>query len=239
MDEEMQQLWSNFTLGEEESLGVHLLDQGDGELGEKGKLCIFGKVLSDKLYNKVAFKSMMKKVWNNIKVEFIEVGDNLFLIQFSNMLDKNRVLEVPATKGPMQFGAWLRAPVGRGSKIIFGQNARVEKPPGGEKSSGVSPERGPKSLGKPHKNRKAVNEECIMGRKGSIIGDEGITITKSLYGRQNMEREISVELREVSVNIPNYLPKERVIMAVQMRGICLWTRVIDRKEIGPLKRAQV
>ncbi|CAK9171001.1 unnamed protein product [Ilex paraguariensis] len=93
MDEEMQQLWSNFTLGEEESLGVHLLDQGDGELGEKGKLCIFGKVLSDKLYNKVAFKSMMKKVWNNIKVEFIEVGDNLFLIQFSNMLDKNRVLE--------------------------------------------------------------------------------------------------------------------------------------------------
>ncbi|CAK9177387.1 unnamed protein product [Ilex paraguariensis] len=73
MDKEMQQLWSNFTLVEDESLEVHLLDQGDGDLGEKGKLCIFGKVLSVKLYNKMDFKTAMKK--------------------FNNMLDKNRVLE--------------------------------------------------------------------------------------------------------------------------------------------------
>ncbi|CAK9164060.1 unnamed protein product [Ilex paraguariensis] len=46
MDEEMQQLWRIFTLLEEENLGVNLLDQGYGDLGEKGKLCVFGKVMS-------------------------------------------------------------------------------------------------------------------------------------------------------------------------------------------------
>ncbi|CAK9152987.1 unnamed protein product [Ilex paraguariensis] len=96
MDKEMQQLWKNFTLLEQESLGVNILDQRAGDLGKKDKLCVFGKVLSVKLYNKTAFKTTMRMVWNKIKGEFIEAGDNLLLVQFSNMLDNNKVLESQA-----------------------------------------------------------------------------------------------------------------------------------------------
>lgn len=39
---------------------------------------------------------------------------------------------IPITKGPMQFGAWLRAPMGRGLKSITGQKGRQGKNTGGE-----------------------------------------------------------------------------------------------------------
>ncbi|CAK9146156.1 unnamed protein product [Ilex paraguariensis] len=217
MDEDMQQFWSNFILGKKESLGVHLLDQGDGELGEKGKLYIFGKVLSVKLYNKMAFKSTMKKVWNTIKVEFIEAGDNLFLIQYSNMLDKIRVLRgmswsfdnhlvlLKEYDGSVQASKWERfeehnKPKGGRGKII------------GVKTGGVSPESGLESLEQSHKSRKAVNEANNKGWKGPISENEEIPIIESTSGRQNMEREMLVELREPSINISIPLLKETEIM---------------------------
>ncbi|CAK9148168.1 unnamed protein product [Ilex paraguariensis] len=104
--------------------------------------------MSVKLYNKTAFKTTMKRVWNNIKVEFIEAGDNLFLIQFNKMLDKNRVLEdeswsfdnqlvllkdYDVKKGLMQYGAWMRALMGKGLKNIAGLNVGEDKFPTVEK----------------------------------------------------------------------------------------------------------
>ncbi|CAK9139434.1 unnamed protein product [Ilex paraguariensis] len=93
MDEKLQQLWRTFNLTEEGSSSISIINEGDGALGKKGRLCVFGKVLSMKLYNKAACKSIMRMVWNNVKVEIIEAGNNLFLIQFNNVLDKNKILE--------------------------------------------------------------------------------------------------------------------------------------------------
>lgn len=57
-----------------------------------------------------------------------------------------------------------------------------------------------------------VNEASNMGGKGPIFRNEEITITESISGRQNMEREMLVELREPSINIPIPLLKEIEIM---------------------------
>ncbi|CAK9166953.1 unnamed protein product [Ilex paraguariensis] len=178
MDEEMQQLWRNFTLVDEESLGVHLLDQGDGDFGEKDKLCFFGKVLSINLYNKMAFKTTIKKVWNIMKVKFIEARDNLLFIQFSNMLDKNRVLE-----------EYNNAKAGEDKLSVV-------------KNNGVSLKSRPESLEQSHKVGKVVNELSNMGVNGLISRVEEIPITESISGRQNMERGMIGELIEPLINKP-------------------------------------
>ncbi|CAK9169305.1 unnamed protein product [Ilex paraguariensis] len=138
----MQQLWSNFTLGEEESLGVHLLDQGEGELGEKDNLCIFCKF--NNMLDKIRVLEGMPWSFDNHLVLLKDFDGSVQASKGKRMFVKIGVFN-PSNGRTNAVQAWLRAPVGRGSKNITGQKAGVEKPQG-EKTDGVSPECGPESL---------------------------------------------------------------------------------------------
>lgn len=57
------------------------------------KTFLLVKLLSQKYFNKEAFKSTMKKVWKPLKpIWFHEIGEGLMLTEFENIHDKVRVI---------------------------------------------------------------------------------------------------------------------------------------------------
>ncbi|CAK9149698.1 unnamed protein product [Ilex paraguariensis] len=102
-------------------------------------------------------------------------------------------------KGTVQFGAWLRAPVGKGLKSTTGQKVDDDKLPV-VKNCGISLEGGLESLEQSHKIRKAVNEPSNLGVNDSIFGVEEIPIIESISGRQNIESGMAGELMGPSIN---------------------------------------
>lgn len=58
------------------------------------------KLLTNKYFNREAFKATMKKVWCPIKLlRFHEMGEGLMLAEFADQNNKNRVLN----DGPWNF----------------------------------------------------------------------------------------------------------------------------------------
>lgn len=54
--------------------------------------CLIFRLFTRKFYNKDAFKSIMRTVWNPVKgVKFFYLGEKLFLAQFTEQSDKERV----------------------------------------------------------------------------------------------------------------------------------------------------
>lgn len=62
------------------------------EIHKREGLLLLGFVVADKLINKEALKNMMKGVWKlQGKVDFKDVVNNLFLIEFFKALDMLKV----------------------------------------------------------------------------------------------------------------------------------------------------
>jgi hypothetical protein len=56
--------------------------------------CLVGKVWADKLVNKEAFQSVMSNVWRTAGgVKFKDLKDNIWLFEFTDQVDKKRVME--------------------------------------------------------------------------------------------------------------------------------------------------
>ena len=62
-------------------------------------LCPLRKVLTNKPFNRDAFKNTMISVWKRSKPVCIEVGDNIFVFQFKHIVDRRKVLML----GPWSF----------------------------------------------------------------------------------------------------------------------------------------
>jgi hypothetical protein len=92
MAEDLSNLWRNFTLSEDESLGVDVIDLGMTELGSRGKSCMVGKLISDRVIGKDAIKSTLIRGWRPAgTIGFKVLGDNIFLLEFEHSWDKSRV----------------------------------------------------------------------------------------------------------------------------------------------------
>jgi hypothetical protein len=69
----------------------------EGELAggrERGDWCLVGKVSSERQVNKEAFRNVLSQLWRTVgSILFKEVQDNIWLFEFTDKDDKDRVLE--------------------------------------------------------------------------------------------------------------------------------------------------
>ncbi|XP_059451257.1 uncharacterized protein LOC132182033 [Corylus avellana] len=93
MAEDLPQLWEKFTLTEDEDLEFEIPREKFQELASRGQACIVGKLLTDRLVSKEIVKDSLSRWWKPMGgLSFKVIGDNLFLIDFTNKEGKERVL---------------------------------------------------------------------------------------------------------------------------------------------------
>jgi hypothetical protein len=94
MTEAIEELCGKMTLTEGESVGLTISEDDTADLRVHSGRCLVGKLLSDRLIQREAFRSLMSKLWRTVgKLVFKEMLENLWLIEFSSELDKQRVLK--------------------------------------------------------------------------------------------------------------------------------------------------
>jgi hypothetical protein len=75
-----------------EKLGITITEDDTADLRMKSGRCLIERLMSDRRIQKEAFPMMMSRLWKTLdSVAFKEIHDNLWLIEFSNESDKNRV----------------------------------------------------------------------------------------------------------------------------------------------------
>lgn len=68
------------------------------------KTCLLVKLLSQKYFNREAFKSIMRKEWKPTKlIRFHKIGEGIMLVEFEDIRDKTRVI----IDGPWNFDKYL------------------------------------------------------------------------------------------------------------------------------------
>ncbi|XP_059436194.1 uncharacterized protein LOC132169129 [Corylus avellana] len=93
MEEDLPKLLEKFTLTEDEELELEIPGEKFQELASRGKACIVGKLLTDRLVSKEIVKESLSRWWKLVGgLSFKVLGDNLFLIDFTSNEDKERVL---------------------------------------------------------------------------------------------------------------------------------------------------
>ncbi len=94
MATKLTKLWGNFSLSEEESLGVEVQDQALEEIVVRGQAYLVGKLLADWMVRKEIIKSTLIRGWRPTgTTSFKVLGENLFLVEFKYVWDKTRALE--------------------------------------------------------------------------------------------------------------------------------------------------
>lgn len=94
MADTLSSLWKNFSLSEEESLGVAVLDQVLPVITDRGRACVVGKLFADRIIGKEVIKSTLIKGWRpSGMTSFKVLGENIFLVEFEHLWDTSRVLE--------------------------------------------------------------------------------------------------------------------------------------------------
>lgn len=64
------------------------------EISHREQLCLLGFVVAEKTVNKEDFKSTMLGIWQpKGKIDFNEVGFNLYILEFKNSFDLERIRE--------------------------------------------------------------------------------------------------------------------------------------------------
>jgi hypothetical protein len=94
MEDMLANLWGKFSLMEEESLGILVDEEELDPLLAKGKVCAVGKIIADHVIPKDSYKGPLSRVWRQEgSVSFKSLGENLFIVEFEIVWDKDRVLE--------------------------------------------------------------------------------------------------------------------------------------------------
>jgi hypothetical protein len=94
MAEDLENLWGNFSLAEEEEEELEIVAQETDGIAQRGKLCLVGKLIADRLISKETVKSKLIRGWRpRGTLSFTVLGENLFLMEFQYECDRIRVLE--------------------------------------------------------------------------------------------------------------------------------------------------
>ena len=94
MTEELVEEWRKFSLTKDEA--PRFIVEGDamGKAKEMGSHCLLGKLIIDKYFNRAVFKTTMLRLWGFAWGMTIQtMGDNLFLFQFSDEFERERVMQ--------------------------------------------------------------------------------------------------------------------------------------------------
>jgi hypothetical protein len=94
MAEELTKLWGNLTLTEDEDcLEINVQAEEFDTGATIGKTCVIGKLMVNHLVSKETIKNALILGWKLFgNASFKVLGENLFLIDFSDKRDKERVL---------------------------------------------------------------------------------------------------------------------------------------------------
>jgi hypothetical protein len=93
-EEDLTHMWGKLSLLEEENSGVSLETSEIESLVSRGKHCLIGKLIADKVVPKEFFKAPLLRAWRpSREVFFRVVGENMFVAEFENEWDKSRIME--------------------------------------------------------------------------------------------------------------------------------------------------
>jgi hypothetical protein len=94
MAEELSERWGKFSLNEEENNGV-ALDVGEiAPMVHRGKVCLIGKILADRIVPKDYFRAPLTRIWRPVgTITFQIIGGNMFVAEFEEVDDKIRILK--------------------------------------------------------------------------------------------------------------------------------------------------
>jgi hypothetical protein len=94
MGDDLETLCGRISLMGGEKVGIKI---SEGEVSadrEKGERCLVGRIGDDKKINKGAFQNVLSQLWRTVgTVIFSEVQENVWIFEFEDVGDKERVLE--------------------------------------------------------------------------------------------------------------------------------------------------
>jgi hypothetical protein len=92
--EDLTRQWGKLTLRDDENPGIVIKSQTFSPLLQRGCSCMVGKLLTERFVDKDVLKTPMIRAWKPTgSVSFKQLGPNLFLIDFQNWWDKDRILK--------------------------------------------------------------------------------------------------------------------------------------------------
>lgn len=75
-------------------MGIKIFDEDVADIREKGAKFLIGRLWAEKKINKEAFRTSLARLWRVVnRISFKEIQDNIWIFEFSEEEDKNRVLE--------------------------------------------------------------------------------------------------------------------------------------------------
>ncbi|XVF69937.1 hypothetical protein PTKIN_Ptkin11bG0121000 [Pterospermum kingtungense] len=94
MAEELEDLWKNLKLTEEENDGIEPSEGNCSSDRSDEQMWLVGKLHTKRSFNKDALMGMLKQIWKLIKpVDIVCLEENFFLLKFSLAAEMNRVLD--------------------------------------------------------------------------------------------------------------------------------------------------
>ncbi len=94
MEEELTKRWGKFSLNEAENTGVSLEVAEIEPMVHRGKVCLVGKIMAERIVPKEYFKAPLIKIWKPIgSINFQVIGGNMFVAEFDEAGDKICVME--------------------------------------------------------------------------------------------------------------------------------------------------
>jgi hypothetical protein len=92
--EELSSKWGKFSLREEEHVGVSLKALEIIPLVNRGRACVVGKLVADRIIPREYYKAPLTRIWHPMgEVIFNVIGENLFVAEFEYEVDKAWILE--------------------------------------------------------------------------------------------------------------------------------------------------
>ena len=94
MDVNLLEKWRKFSLTEDEAPGLEVEADAMGNSMALGSNYLLGRLITDRLFNREAFKSSMLRLWGVTRgITVKDIGENLFVFQFTQAAERNRVLK--------------------------------------------------------------------------------------------------------------------------------------------------
>jgi len=92
--EEISDMWGKFSLREEETVGVSLETPEIVPMVNRGRSCLVGKLVADRIIPKEFYKAPLLRAWKPAgSASFKVIGENMFIVEFENEWDKSRIME--------------------------------------------------------------------------------------------------------------------------------------------------
>lgn len=94
MDVNASDLMKKLRLTDEEEVGITVKGDCLNAIRTNGSFCLIGSLWTTSSFNREVLNRAMKSVWNPEKdLKISDVGENLFLFQFSHEVDRLKVLD--------------------------------------------------------------------------------------------------------------------------------------------------